>query len=192
MKRILTLIMALAAFVAAESTADAQLLKNLLKQATTATETVAADEAATANGKAAGAALRSLYTQYKADGKKLDMSNLTNLVNLTTLSTNLQNLKGQPSKGAFYKDFVAGLISGSNNLVNEQNSTTVMDGLTSLVNNVDLSSLTSKAESTATAVDQKVTTATEKAATAATTAASSANEIASAVTNILNLFRYSG
>jgi hypothetical protein len=195
MKRILTILVAMAAFLAAENTADAQLLKNLLNKVkgnttettttTTATETVAP---ATSDGQAAGVALKALYGQYKADGK-LDMSNLTNLMNLAALATSVQNLKGQTDKTTFYKDFVKGLISGSNNLVNADNSTSIMSGLQNLVNNVDLSGLTAsaeeKAESAAATLTEKLTGASEKA----NTAVENATEIAGAVTNILNLFK---
>jgi hypothetical protein len=190
MKRILTIVLAAAAFLAAENTADAQFLKNLVNKVkgntTEATTTTASEavSAATVDGKAAGVALRALYTQYKADGK-LDMGNLNNLLNLTALANNIQGLKGQTSKAAFYKDFASGLVMGSNSLVTEQNSTSVMNGLTNLVNNVDLSSLTNKAESTAASVAEKVATASDKANTAVT----NATEIASAVTNILNIFK---
>ena len=195
MKRILTILVAMAAFLAAENTADAQLLKNLLNKVkgnttettttTTATETVTP---ATSEGQAAGVALKALYGQYKADGK-LDMSNLTNLMNLAALATSVQNLKGQTDKTTFYKDFVKGLITGSNNLVNENNSTSIMSGLQNLVNNVDLSGLTAsaeeKAESAAATLTEKLTGASEKA----NTAVENATEIAGAVTNILNLFK---
>ena len=172
MKRILTIIVAMAAFLAVENTADAQLLKKLLGGKTETTATTA-----TLNGQAAGAALKSLYTQYKADGK-LDMGNLNNLLNLTTLATNIQGLKGQSNKGAFYKDFASGLVLGSNNLVTSENSTSVMSGLTDLVENVDLSGLTQKAEETASTT---AATLTEKL--------TNASEVATAVTNILNLFK---
>lgn len=194
MKRILAIVLVATAFLATENTADAQFLKNLLNKvkgttettateasATTATETVSA---ATVDGKAAGVALRALFTQYKADGK-FDMGNLNNLLNLTSLANNIQGLKGQTNKGAFYKDFASGLVMGSNNLVTEQNTTSVMDGLTNLVNNVDLSGLTQKAEDTQATVAEKVASATTKANTAVT----NATEIASAVTNILNIFK---
>ena len=195
MKRIFTILVAMAAFLAAENTADAQLLKNLLNKVkgnttettttTTATETVAP---ATSEGQAAGVALKALYGQYKTDGK-LDMSNLTNLMNLAALATSVQNLKGQTDKTTFYKDFVKGLISGSNNLVNADNSTSIMSGLQNLVNNVDLSGLTAsaeeKAESAAATLTEKLSGASEKA----NTAVENATEIATAVTNILNLFK---
>lgn len=194
MKRILAIVLVATAFLATENTADAQFLKNLLNKVkgtteTTATEasaTTAAETASTAtvDGKAAGVALRALFTQYKADGK-FDMGNLNNLLNLTSLANNIQGLKGQTNKGAFYKDFASGLVMGSNNLVTEQNTTSVMDGLTNLVNNVDLSGLTQKAEETQATVAEKVASASTKANTAVT----NATEIASAVTNILNIFK---
>ncbi len=185
MKRILTILVTLAAFLAAESNADAQFLKNLFKKATTETTTTeTAVTAANTNGQAAGAALKALYSQYKADGK-LDMGNLTNLMNLATLATNVQGLKGQTDKSSFYKEFASGLVLGSNNLVNNTNSTSIMGGLQNLVNNVDLSGLTAKTEDAKAALTEKLTTASGKA----TTAVENATEIAGAVTNILNLFK---
>ena len=188
MKRILTILVAMAAFLAAENTADAQLLKKLLGGKSETTTTTQTTTAATSNGQAAGVALKALYNQYKADGK-LDMGNLTNLMNLTTLATNVQGLKGQSNKSAFYMDFAKGLVLGSNNLVTESNSTSVMSGLTNLVNNVDLSALTASAEekasSAASTLTEKLTGASEKA----NTAVENATEIAGAVTNILNLFK---
>lgn len=194
MKRILTIVVAMTAFLAAENTADAQFLKNLLNkvkgtstETTTTTTTATPAEtvtAATSNGQAAGVALKSLFTQYKADGK-LDMGNLNNLMNLAALATNVQGLKGQTDKTTFYKDFASGLVLGSNNLVNSANSTSIMSGLQNLVNNVDLSGLTQKAETTKENLTEKLTAASSKA----NTAVENATEIAGAVTNILNLFK---
>lgn len=184
MKRFFKIIVVAAvALFAAEATADAQLLKNLINKATSSstTETVSTG---TTNGQAAGVALKGLYTQYKADGK-LDMGNLNNLINLTTLANNIKDLKGMSNKSAFYKEFAAGLVTGSNNLVTSSNSTSVMNGLSSLVNNVDLSGLTAKAESGTAAVTEKLSAVSGKA----TTAVENANEIATSVTNILNLFK---
>ncbi len=189
MKKIITIVFAVAAFLAAENTADAQFLKNLVNKVTgksteTTTTTATTVSEATTNGKTAGVALKALYNQYKADGK-LDMSNINNLLNLTALANNVKGLKGQTNKTAFYKDFASGLILGSDNLVTQTNTTSVMNGLTSLVNNVDLSGLTEKASTAAAEVNDKVATATDKASTAV----SNATEIANSVTNILNLFK---
>lgn len=174
MKRIITIVLvSLVGFMAAEATASAQLLKNLLKKATTETTTTTA----TTNGKAAGAALKGLYSQYKADGK-LDMANLTNIMNLATLANNVKDLKGQTNKSDFYKDFATGLVSGSGSLVTSANTSSVMSGLTSLVNNVDLSALQGKATDVVSNVSKKGTAAIENA-----------NQIASSVTGILKLFK---
>lgn len=174
MKRIITIaLVSLVGFMAAETTASAQLLKNLFKKATTET----AVPTATTNGQAAGAALKALYSQYKADGK-LDMANLSNIMNLATLANNVKDLKGQTNKSAFYKDFATGLVSGSGNLVTSANTTSVMSGLTNLVNKVDLSALQGKATDVVNNVSTKGTAAVENA-----------TEIANSVTNILNLFK---
>lgn len=184
MKKIVKIfIIAAAAFLAAEATADAQLLKGLLNKATGSGSTEQIATAST-NGQAAGAALKSLYTQYKTDGK-LDMSNLTNIMNLATLANNIKGLKGQTNKSAFYKDFAAGLVLGSSNLITSTNSNSVMSGLTNLVNNVDLSGLTSAAASTS----EKATNVLSMVSGKASTAVENANEIASSVSSILNLFK---
>jgi hypothetical protein len=128
----------------------------------------------TTNGQAAGAALKALYAQYKADGNKLNMTNLTNIVNLTTLANNVQGLKGMSNKADFYKEFASGLVLGSNNLVSQSNSNSIMNGLQNLVNNVDLSGLQSK---------------TENAAAKGAAALENATTIANSVSSILNLFK---
>ena len=174
MKRILTIVVAMTAFLAAENTADAQFLKNLLKKATT--ETTAAS-AATSNGQAAGAALKALYTQYKADGK-IDLSNINNIMNLAALANNVKDLKGKTNKSAFYKDFAAGLVTGSNSLVTSSNSTAVMNGLSKLVNNVDLTALQGKASEVVENVTTKGSAALEDA-----------NQIATSVSSILKLLK---
>jgi hypothetical protein len=106
-------------------------------------------------------------------------------VNLTTFASNVQGLKGQPNKGAYYMDFAKGLVLGSENLVNENNSNAVMSGLSNLVENVDLSALTQKAEDKASNLTDKLANASGKA----NEAANNVSEIASAVSNILNLFK---
>ena len=191
MKQIVKIFIAAAvALFAAEATADAQLLKNLLNKATGSTTTEqTTTSVATSNGQAAGAALKALYIQYKADGKKLDMSNLNNMLNLATLAGCVENLKGMNNKSTFYMDFAKGLITGSGNLVNSKNSTSVMNGITNLVNNVDLSGLTQKAENTASNATSAIANALTGASDKANTAVENASQIASSVSSILNLFK---
>jgi hypothetical protein len=184
-------IVALCAFFTSEATADAQLLKKLFNKAVETTTEVAADPIS--NGQAAGAALKSLYTQYKADGK-LDMTNLNNILNLTTLSNNIKELKGMSDKSKFYKDFATGLIKGSDSLVNKSNSTSVMNGLTNLVNNVDLSALTQTTETTAktestSALSSLLSGSGASSGSSTTETAGNASEIMSSVSSILNLFK---
>ena len=136
--------------------------------------TSSAAVSASANGQSAGAALKSLYAQYKADGNKLNMSNLNNIMNMATLAANLQTLQGQSDKSAFYRDFATGLVAGSGQLVTDKISNSVMNGLTNLVNKVDLS----KVQDAAATAQQKGTAAVENATV-----------IANSVTNILNLFK---
>mgnify|MGYP006969215323 CR=1 FL=1 len=178
--------------LAVTQTADAQLLKNLLKQTTSATT----ESAGTINGKAAGSALKSLYTQYKADGKNLNMTNMQNMLNLASLATNVQGLK--TADAAYKKDFVKGLILGSTNLVTNNNSTSVLSSLTNFAK-MDLSSLinaeslTEKAESAAkNAITSILTTATDTKKIEdknANIKIENAAEIASSVSSLLNLFK---
>ena len=143
-----------------------------------------ASASGTVDGQAAGVALKSLYGQYKADGK-LDMSNLSNIINLASLAQNIKGLKGLTDKSAFYTEFASGLILGSDNLVTEKNTTSVMSGLTGLINNIDLSGLQEKATEAKETVSDKV----ESAAQTTTTVVNNATAIADSVTNILSLFK---
>lgn len=203
MKKIFA-IAALAVMILAGTSVDASAqLSNLFKKnsnTTTATQSEAYN-----SGSASGKALKALYTQYKADGKKLDMGNMSNILNLASLATSINGIKGQKSNSAFYKDFTKGMILGSTNLVNNSNSSSVMSGLGSLAN-LDLSSLTStaaelakqKAEDAAKSkIEEAITSkisgeTTQKASETVAkgqTAISNATEIAGSVSNILKLFK---
>lgn len=185
--------------VAATQTAQAQFLKNLLGGKSATTETAAESQtAAYSNGQTSGTALKALYTQYKTDGKNLNMSNMQNMLNLASLATSVQGLKG--ADAAYKKDFLKGMILGSSNLVNNNNSTSVMSSLTNFAN-LDLSSLL-----TGTATNEKkddknaeITTATGavKALSGLLSGSSDdkkteetdQSEIISSVSTLLNLFK---
>ena len=141
MKRFCKSILLLAAAVIAfESAATAQTLKGLLKQAATAaTTTTTTVSKAYTQGQNSGVALKALYAQYKTDGKKLDMKNVSNILSIASLAENVKGLK--TADASFKKDYAKGLISGSSELVKEEQTTSVLSGLTSL-SNMDLSSLT--------------------------------------------------
>ena len=145
----------------------------VLGQSSTTATTATTAVSGSTNGQQAGAALKTLYTQYKTDGK-LDVTNLNNIISLATLAKNVEGLKGVSDRTSFYKDFAAGLISGSNNLVTQTNSNAVMNGLTSLVNNVDLSALQGNASEIASKGGE---------------ALKNASAISESVSGILNLFK---
>ena len=74
------------------------------------------------------------------------MTNLQNILNLATLSQAVTELKdaGKVDKSDYIREFATGLILGSNNLVNQTNSTPVVNNLTNIAG-IDLSSVTSAA-----------------------------------------------
>lgn len=102
---------------------------------------------ASTNGQSSGAALKSLYSQYKTDGK-IDVSNINNVMSMVALANGIQGLKGMDDKSAFYRDFAAGLILGSNNLISNNNSSAIT-GLLGGLANQDLSALTGAASKAA-------------------------------------------
>jgi hypothetical protein len=144
----------------------------------------------TGSGQASGAALRNLYTQYKTDGK-IDMTNINNILNLAALSQCIGELKdaGKVDKSEYVKEFATGLILGSNNLVNQTNSTPVVGGLTNLAG-INLSSVTTAAAgllangiTTANAAAQQA--AAQQAAAATQQAATATTNTASAISNAI-------
>ena len=187
--------------VFATQTAQAQLLKNLLGGASNTTEAAAETKSsAYSSGQTSGAALKALYSQYKADGKNLNMNNMQNMLNLASLATNVQGLKTADSD--YKKEFVKGLILGSTNLVTNNNSTSVLSSLTSFAK-MDLSSLIN-AESLTEKAGKAAENAAKNALTGILTTANdtkkieekntninieNAAEIASSVSSLLNLFK---
>lgn len=95
---------------------------------------------ASVSGQASGAALKSLYSQYKTDGQ-IDVTNLNNIIMLAQLSNGIQGLKGVDDKSAFYNEFAEGLILGSDRLVTKNTAGTVTNTLQSLANSTDLSTI---------------------------------------------------
>lgn len=95
---------------------------------------------ASVSGQASGAALKSLYSQYKTDGQ-IDVTNLNNIIMLAQLSNGIQGLKDVDDKSEFYNQFAEGLILGSDRLVTKNTAGTVTSTLQSLVNNTDLSTI---------------------------------------------------
>jgi hypothetical protein len=129
----------------------------------------AVSSATSSDGMAAGQALNAIYKQYKADGK-YDYTNLNNELNTIKLLQSCQNLKSNAKNSTYWKNFAAGLVLGSNNLVTDQLSGTVTNSLNSLVSNVDTQKLQSAGQN-------------------ATDAISTAKQTASSISNILSLFK---
>ena len=129
----------------------------------------AVSSATSSDGMAAGQALSAIYKQYKADGK-YDYTNLNNALNTIKLLQSCQNLKSNAKNSTYWKNFAAGLVLGSNNLVTDQLSGTVTNSLNSLVSNVDTQKLQSAGQN-------------------ATDAINTAKQTASSISNILSLFK---
>ncbi|MCM1176844.1 MAG: hypothetical protein NC308_10560 [Clostridium sp.] len=129
--------------------------------------------AAYTSGQTTGAALKALYAQYKADGKKLDMKNAKNLLSLASLATSISGLKDTTKDSSFYKEFATGMVAGSSNLVTTGTSDNVMSSLTTLAG-MDLSAIAGKSST---------------ASGSSTSKESNISEIASNVSGILGLFK---
>ena len=125
--------------------------------------------ATSSDGMNAGRALSALYKQYKADGK-YDYTNLNNALNTIQLLQSCQNLKSNAKNSTYWKNFAAGLILGSNNLVTDQTSSMITNSLNNLVSNVDTQKLQAAEQNTVNAIN-------------------TAKSTASSISNILALFK---
>lgn len=136
-------------------------------------------------GQASGAALKSLYSQYSTDGR-VDLSNLNNVISMAQLVNGIQGLKGIDDKSSFYRDFAAGLILGSDNLVTKTTSNPVTGTLATLVNGTDLSALAAAGVAAA-AQSSAGNTVTNTAAALSETTTGVANTLQS-LSTIFNMF----
>ena len=157
----------LASLVALLVLSSCSALKGTSSNANTVASAVSS--ATSSDGMAAGQALSAIYKQYKADGK-YDYTNLNNALNTIKLLQSCQNLKSNAKNSTYWKNFAAGLVLGSNNLVTDQLSGTVTNSLNSLVSNVDTQKLQSAGQN-------------------ATDAINTAKQTASSISNILSLFK---
>lgn len=83
-----------------------------------------------------GAALKTLYVQYKADGK-VDFKNPTNLLQLASLASSYTTVKNNLKDKTIYADLATGLIAGSQKSVTQS----TVDSVISTLGNVDITSL---------------------------------------------------
>ena len=137
-------------------------------------------------GQNSGAALKSLYGQYKADGK-VDMGNITNIMNMATLVNGIQGLKTNNDKSSFYADFAKGLVLGSGNLVTNKNSNNIMGALTNMAN-TDLSAITKVAGSLA-GKASSTSAATQDALKSLSAANSNVNSAVNSLGTIFSMFK---
>lgn len=148
------------------------------------TAATAAPASTTQYGSSVGGALASLYTRYKTDGK-IDLSDMNNIVNLATVVNNIKVLKGNfASASSFTEEFANGLISGSKNLINKNNSAKVIDNLVAL-SGINLSSVTNAAS----AIGDKTTAAANTAAQKINTASSQVTSAVSTLNSIFSLMK---
>lgn len=84
------------------------------------------------NGSSAGSVISKLFNEFIGSGS-IDFNKAQNILNLVTLANSITSLKGDVSNQTT-QDFTKGLIQGSQNLVNNTNSSGVMDLLSSLSN----------------------------------------------------------
>ncbi|MBQ0076295.1 MAG: hypothetical protein KBS69_04085, partial [Bacteroidales bacterium] len=125
-------------------------LKNLFgSKSTTTAPTTETTTTVNPDGKAAGAALRTLYTNYKAAGK-FDVKDPANILNTISLISSCKNLKEKASDKSYWSSFASGLVTGSEDLVTEEISDQVTEGLNTLMSNVDTSKLETVADKAAT------------------------------------------
>lgn len=137
-----------------------------------------------ANGQQSGAALKSLYSQYKSDGK-VDLANLNNVISMAQLVNGIQGLKNVDDKSKFYGDFAAGLILGSNNLVTQQTSNPVTSTLQTLVQGTDLTAIAA-AGLTAAAQSQQAKQVQQTATTASNNVANTVQAISETTAGVTN------
>lgn len=131
-------------------------------------------------GSRIGAALAGLYTQYKTDGK-IDLGNLANIINIAQILTDLKGATNTANGLLQNSEFLTGLISGSQNLVNQNNSGSIVNNLATLAG-LDLSAFTKAANKAAAGSEQA-------AQQAVTQVSASPEQIAAAVTSLSNIFK---
>ncbi|MBR1929128.1 MAG: hypothetical protein IJ834_05245 [Paludibacteraceae bacterium] len=96
-------------------------------------------------GKNAGNSLDQLTAQYKADGNKLDMTNLMNIANTLNLVAASQQFYNNKSNSEYRKNFVKGMVLNSIN-IDELNADVVTESLSDLVEQTNISELQAAAQ----------------------------------------------
>lgn len=142
----------------------------------------------TQSGTNAGSALLGLFSQYKKDNNSVDLSNVNNILQLASLINNVKGLKDNSSSTSYLADYAAGLITGSQNLVNKNNSTDVIGNLVNL-SGLNLNSITKAASSLATSASTAATTATNTAVDKINTGSSQVTSALNTLSSIFSLVK---
>ena len=104
-----------------------------------------ASSSASTSGSSVGAAIASIYANYKKTGK-LDLSNLSNILDLATILGQLGTLAN--ATNSFADEFSAGLVEGSQNLINSKNVAPILASLKSMAE-IDSAAILSAASAAA-------------------------------------------
>jgi hypothetical protein len=98
----------------------------------TAGSTSTANSAAYTAGQSFGSSLLGLYSSYKANGNKINFTDVNTLLQLAQLSMNIEAIKQNKSNTAFYGQFVQGAVLGSQRNITQNNAGSIINALTAL------------------------------------------------------------
>lgn len=125
----------------------------LVSCGSTSTLSNAVSAAASANttaksmGTSCGSALVNLYKSYKANGKKINMSDTNVWTNALALSSSMAGLKDNGRNSDYRKSYIAGMLLGSAGALTQVSASNVYDNMLNSLGS--LSGLSSSSSSTA-------------------------------------------
>ncbi len=88
---------------------------------------------ASSAGSTLGTAISSLYGQYKQNGS-IPLTNVSNLLLMQQVINNADVYKKNYTDSQFLGSFASGLVTGSNNLVNSSNQSSVLSNVLNIAN----------------------------------------------------------
>ncbi|PLX07164.1 MAG: hypothetical protein C0596_12275 [Marinilabiliales bacterium] len=112
------------------------------------------DTAANASGVSCGKLLTEMHDDYKASGK-VNLTDTNTILNIIELGGYYKTLKAHENDAAYKKAFAAGLVTGSDNQITEENSMAVVEAL------LDMEKITEITEQTSSTASSAVTVANQ-------------------------------
>ena len=106
-----------------------------------------ANSTAKTMGSSCGSALVNLYKSYKANGKKINMSDANVWANALSLSSSIAGLKDNGRNSDYRKSYIAGMLLGSAGTLTQVSASNVYDNMLNSLGS--LSGLSSSSSSTA-------------------------------------------